>query len=425
VKVIKRSSLPGISDDIKKVSKAGNSLGHARSKVDTKILAGYRIGFIGISLGVLLAASSGSWDITNHLLNKPETFFSAPHGGLYAGVALVIIALVWILRYNRTNRQNVTSHAVGVTSGPSIDRQKSLLALPIKLIIVGVTLLAIAGPFDFAWHSAFGLDGLLSPSHIVLALGMVLSSSGSLLGTVSLNEIASFTDKNKANDASVLSGSIVYDKGNSNNYRLSSYIVVGIIPVWITLVGLVHMLSLPFSETSSFNFNPNPNAAAIFATLALPLVVSFIAAISFRLTRKFGIITIIGLAFVTINSLTSIVPNEYLHSTIYFYVMNIIPFVVIDLVLYIFKNSAYKMFVYTISGAVLGTTFFFLYYPLITYTYNEVSANPGPVWPSITIPIYFGMVQDIYPVLLLPSFSSGLLGAMLALRGSSLRFRSS
>jgi hypothetical protein len=425
VKVIKRSSLPGINDDIKKLSNAGNSPRHARSNVDTKILVGYRIGFIGISLGVLIAASSGSWDITNHLLNKPETFFSAPHGGLYAGVALVLIAFVWILRYNRTKRQDVTSHAVGVTSGASIDRQESLLALPMKLIIIGVTLLAIAGPFDFAWHSAFGLDGLLSPSHLVLALGMVLSSSGSLLGILSMNEIASFNNKNKANDASVLSGSIVYDKSNSNNYKLTSYIVVGIIPVWITLVGLVHMLSLPFSETSSFNFNPNPNAAAIFVTLALPLLVSFMATTSFRLTRNFGIITIIGMAFVTINLLTSIFPNEYLHSTIYFYVMNIIPFVAIDLALYMFKNSARKMFVYAISGAVLGATFFFLYYPLITYTYNEVSANPGPVWPSITIPIYFGMVQNIYPVLLLPSLSSGILGAMLALRGSSPRFRSS
>jgi len=41
-------------------------------------------GFMLISIGVLLAASSGGWDITNHLLNKPETFFSPPHTGLYA-----------------------------------------------------------------------------------------------------------------------------------------------------------------------------------------------------------------------------------------------------------------------------------------------------------------------------------------------------
>lgn len=425
MRVIKRSSLPGTDNDLKKVGNAGNSLRHTRSNIDTKNFVGYRIGFIGISLGVLVAASSGSWDITNHLLNKPETFFSAPHGGLYAGVALVVIALVWILRYKRTNQQDVSSHVVGVTNGASIDRQQSLFALPIKLIIVGVTLLAIAGPFDFAWHSAFGLDGLLSPSHLVLALGMVLSSSGSLLGTISMNEIALFNNKNKTNDASVLSGSIVFDGSNINTYKLSLYIVIGIMPVWITLVGLVHMLSLPFSETSSFNFNPNPNAAAIFVTLALPLLVAFMAATSFRLTRNFGIITIIGLGFVTINLLTSIFPNEYLHSTIYFYVMNIIPFLAIDFVLYMFKNSTRKIFVYAISGAALGATFFFLYYPLITYTYNEVSANPGPVWPSVTIPIYFGMVQNIYPILLLPSLSSGLLGAILALQVSSPRFRSS
>jgi hypothetical protein len=425
--VIKRSSLPGVNNDINTVESAGISLKDQRNNVNTKILVGNRgdrIGFIVISVGVLIAASSGSWDITNHLLNKPETFFSAPHAGLYAGVALVIIALVFILRHNRTNSQHIPGYRIVFTSNKGIDRQKSLLAIPIKIIIVGVALLAIAGPFDFAWHSAFGLDGLLSPSHLVLALGLVLSSTGSLLGTISMNELVYFYNKNKTNFASVFSGSGIHVGSNFNTCNLSLFIVVGVIPVWITLVGLVHMLSLPFSETSSFNFNPNPNAAAIFVTLALSLLVSFIAIASFRLTRNLGIITIIGLAFVTINLLTSIYPNDYLHSTIYFYVLNIIPFLAIDVTLHKFENSTRKIYVYAISGVVLGATFFFLHYPLITYTYNEVSPNPGPVWPSITVPIYFKMVNNIYPLLLLPSLSSGLLGAILALRVTSPRFRS-
>ena len=35
-------------------------------------------GNILTSLGILLVTVGGSWDITNHLLNKPETFFSPP-----------------------------------------------------------------------------------------------------------------------------------------------------------------------------------------------------------------------------------------------------------------------------------------------------------------------------------------------------------
>src|ERR671918_745532 len=60
-------------------------------------------GYILVSLGVLLSASSGSWDITNHLLNKPETFFSPPHAGLYTGVAIVLSGSIMMLsRYYRS-----------------------------------------------------------------------------------------------------------------------------------------------------------------------------------------------------------------------------------------------------------------------------------------------------------------------------------
>jgi len=60
-------------------------------------------GYILVSLGVLLSASSGSWDITNHLLNRPETFFSPPHAGLYLGVAIVISGSIIMLRYYRSS----------------------------------------------------------------------------------------------------------------------------------------------------------------------------------------------------------------------------------------------------------------------------------------------------------------------------------
>ena len=56
------------------------------------------IGFFLISLGILVSTSGGSWDITNHLLNKPETFFAPPHAVLYTGVALAILGSAIIFR---------------------------------------------------------------------------------------------------------------------------------------------------------------------------------------------------------------------------------------------------------------------------------------------------------------------------------------
>ena len=52
------------------------------------------IGSILVSFGILLVTVGGSWDITNHLLNKPETFFSPPHAMMYVGVAISLIGTV-------------------------------------------------------------------------------------------------------------------------------------------------------------------------------------------------------------------------------------------------------------------------------------------------------------------------------------------
>src|SRR5215213_809947 len=212
-------------------------------------------GYILVSLGVLLSASSGSWDITNHLLNRPETFFSPPHAGLYLGVAIVISGSIMMLRYYRSSStiSNNDHHYIN---------KLIHLPLPMKLVIIGAVMLVSAGPFDFAWHSAFGLDGLLSPSHSVLTIGMAISSIGALLGMLSNNNNQNNNDNNKSRKfnpsittSSSFSSSFSIGNSTNNDSNNTSHavspilIVIGIIPVWITVSGLIHMASLPFSET--------------------------------------------------------------------------------------------------------------------------------------------------------------------------------
>jgi hypothetical protein len=55
-----------------------------------------------------------------------------------------------------------------------------------------------------------------------------------------------------------------------------------------------------------------------------------------------------------------------------------------------------------------------LYYPLITHTYNEVLADPQPVWPSVTASLYFGMIDETYPLLVVSSIATGLLGIVIS-----------
>jgi hypothetical protein len=382
-------------------------------------------GYILVSLGVLLSASSGSWDITNHLLNKPETFFSPPHAGLYIGVIIVLSGSIMVLsRYYSSSNISNNNHYIDKL----ID-----LPLPMKLVIIGVVMLVTAGPFDFAWHSAFGLDGLLSPSHSVLTIGMAVSSIGALLGMLSSNNNQNNNDNNKSRKfnpsittSSSFSSSFSIGDSTNNDSNNTSHavspilIVIGIIPVWITVSGLIHMASLPFSETEHFNFNPDPTLAAIVATLAFPFIVSFILFSSFQLSvrsrrtkRMFGILSIIGIVFIIINLTTAILPNEYLVPTIPFYVLNIIPIVAVDILLSKLSTPKTKIVNY-IVGAIIGSIFFTLYYPLITHTYNEVLSNSQTVWPSLTSSIYFKMIDKIYPLMVIPAAVTGILATIIS-----------
>ena len=380
-------------------------------------------GYILVSLGVLLSASSGSWDITNHLLNKPETFFSPPHAGLYMGVAIVLSGSIMMLsRYYRSYSNNSNNnHYINKL----ID-----LPLPMKLVTIGVIMLVSAGPFDFAWHSAFGLDGLLSPSHSVLTIGMAVSSIGALLGMLSSNNDQNNNNKSRKFNPSITtssscSSSAIVDSTNNDDNNTSHavspiLIIIGIIPVWITVSGLIHMASLPFSDTEHFNFNPDPTLAAIIATLAFPFIISFMLFSSFQLSvrskrtkRMFGILSITGIVFILINLTTAILPNEYLVPTIPFYILNIIPIVAVDILLSKLSTPKTKIVNY-VAGAVIGSIFFTLYYPLITHTYNEVLSNSQTVWPSLTSSIYFKMIDKIYPLMVIPAAVIGIVATIVS-----------
>jgi hypothetical protein len=395
---------------------------HFNEKAKRNPIAGY----ILVSLGVLLSASSGSWDITNHLLNKPETFFSPPHAGIYIGVAIVLSGSVMVLsRYYRSSSI--------ISNNDHYINKLIDLPLPMKLVTIGVVMLVSAGPFDFAWHSAFGLDGLLSPSHSVLTIGMAVSSIGALLGMLSSNNDQNNNDNNNKSrkfntsittSSSFTSSSIVDSTNNDDNNTSHAVspilIIIGIVPIWITVSGLIHMASLPFSDTEYFNFNPDPTLAAIIATLAFPFIVSFILFSSFQLSvrsrrakRMFGILSITGIVFIIINLTTAILTNEYLVPTIPFYILNIIPIVAVDILLSKLSTPKTKIVNY-VAGAVIGSIFFTLYYPLITHTYNEVLSNSQTVWPSLTSSIYFKMIDKIYPLMVIPAAVTGIVATIIS-----------
>jgi hypothetical protein len=322
-----------------------------------KLFAGYVL----VSLGMLLAIAGGSWDITNHLLNKPETFFAPPHAVLYSGAASAVVGTVLVFS--------------GSKSGGA-----GKMIWPAKLVIVGVVMLISAAPVDFAWHSAFGLDGLLSPPHFVLVSGMVVGSAGALAGLA-----------------------------QSAKRLPSVLIVIAILPIWLAASGIIDMFSLPFSETEYFNFNPHPTLGVAVATLAFPFLISVCLIGSSALAgKRFGVLSMAGAAFIIIGVLTSIIPNSALTPTIPFYISTIIPIVAADALL-AFSRSRFSLYA---AGTIVSLAFFMMYYPLITYTYNEVFESKL-VWPSMIAQIYFEMIQNVFPIIAVPTAAMGIIGALL------------
>ena len=373
-----------------------------------RLINRFLVGCILVSAGILLAESAGSWDITNHLLNKPETFFSPPHVILYSGIALSLVGasimfLCWRLYSIYTS---------------AIKEQKKLtMNLSIKLVISGVSMLILAGPLDFFWHSAFGLDGLLSPPHLTLTIGMLAGSIGALIGITSYivmnNSIIQEKRQNNTNSGT-------FEKNEKTPISIySTLTIIGILPIWMSSSGLIYMFSLPFSDTEYYNFNLEPTIAATIATVSFPFLISFILVSLFKIVekmsnkkRKFGAISVTGSIFIIITIVTMMIPNKSLISTIPFYALNIIPILIADV--FLSKLPLKRMFIY-ISGGILGSSFFMLYYPMITHIYNEIFSNQ-PVWPSLTAPIYFDMISQIYPLLVVPAVGVGILGTIVSSR---------
>ena len=349
-----------------------------QDKIDSSFLgknssAIYILGSIIISFGILLVLVGGSWDISNHLLNKPETFFSPPHALLYAGVAIALIGSIISF--------------IGWRNLPT--NKKRIFVFPIRIGLLGLGLLIGAGPFDFVWHSNFGLDGLLSPPHLTLIAGTLLTIIGSMTGIARYLHVT-----------------------NLIHTKASFLITLGIVATWLAGTGIFYSFSLPFSNTDYFEFNPDTTFAIIFASMGFPFLISFILILSSGIAHyRFGILTVTGLLFLAINGSTSILTNSSLLDSIPFYVLNVIPIFVSDILISLFNNNRIRY----ISGAILGSSFYMIYFPLIVHTFNESLTNQI-VWASLTSKIYFELIDEVMILTIIPAIGMGILGAIISMK---------
>jgi hypothetical protein len=297
---------------------------HSTGKYSLAILISPIIYFL-ISIGVSLQISGSNWDIVWHGVGNVETFFTPPHSVIYSGVVLAIgSVIVGTIQAAFRIRQQKNATWFELLLVPSS------LPLAIKLAAIGCILQLTAGPFDFLWHSLFGFDGLLSPPHSVLAVGMLATALGALIGIY--GHYGSHCSK--INNAPSLS---------SLFSKLS--LIVGFAVFLMVAVGMVLMFTLPFSKGQYFDFNPNPLAALVAASVTIPFILGiclFIAArISSSPTRNRipFIFTSIVVVIMIIQSITTITSNSYFAWLFPVYLLNIIPALVADILIFRYSQK--------------------------------------------------------------------------------------
>src|SRR5579862_5423168 len=124
-----------------------------------------------ITCGVM----GGVWDISWHESVGRDTFWTAPHiliylGGILAGVTSGYLILA--ITYGRETYLADASVCIWGFRGP----------LGAFLCAWGAIAMITSAPFDNWWHNAYGLDvKILSPPHILLALGLVGIRFGTLV----------------------------------------------------------------------------------------------------------------------------------------------------------------------------------------------------------------------------------------------------
>ncbi|WP_458746988.1 hypothetical protein [Candidatus Nitrosocosmicus sp. T] len=316
------------------------------------------------SIGSLLQIGGGNWDVTSHLLLIPESFFTPSHALLYAGIGILSLSAIMggaiLMKYGELKKTGMT--------------------LSFKLLIIGSALSIISGPSDFIWHETFGVDGFLSPTHLMLITGMLINTFAVAIGLFRLN--------------SVVKTGTLYQLGRM-------FFVAAMIALWLNLISYVYIFALPISNGELFNFNLNPLAESLIALVLLPSINSALFLFVLRSTHTVGIASVIAAGVILLTAFTNILPSQALSNLLPFYLLTIIPFILIDLLIHdklplgnrIIGNKLKAV----ISGAISGSLFYIMGYPLLPLTLS-----------NYLTPIDLEQVGFITIVDILPSFINSL-----------------
>jgi hypothetical protein len=327
--------------------------------------------------GGILQISGASWDITSHILREPETFFTPSHTVLYTGAGLTTLAAIISIFTSLKIKKEIRSRSFYTA---------------FKLLIIGAAIQLISGPGDFMWHSVFGVDGLMSPPHLALATGILISAIAAVVGLARI---------------------LPYVQSKKNQKIARTALIPAFAALWFASIWYIFMFVLPLSNGEHFNFNPDPVAAVIAATIAIPFMSSMIFLISARTIGRLGAATAVAAVVITMNVLANIAPAyQFLGAFLPWQLLAIIPVTVgADVAIHRLPQRTGMV----ISGALIGISFYVFNYPMLPMTFAELLNQPNSFINDI-LPSMYATFSQVIIMTAVPSILAGIVGAITGLK---------
>jgi hypothetical protein len=335
--------------------------------------------------GSFLQIAGTSWDVTSHIMQEPETFFTPSHTVLYAGVGLLTIAAgtsgFLLIRNNELRGRSFTT--------------------PMKLLIIGSTISLVAGPSDFLWHETFGVDGLLSPPHLALITGMLINAVATVVGLARIG---------------------VHVTSPSRQRLIKAAMVPAFAALWFTTTWYVYMFSLPFSDGENFQFNLNPTIASLIAIVTLPLLSSIIFLTASKSIGRFGTGTIVSALVVGTNIFANIVPSQGMMNSIlpWYFIIAILPTLIADIIL---NNATIKSRLglrasELIAGILVSSVFYIFNYPMLTWAFAipldmPIANLQGMQAVASLTSNFLSTLPAMLSITMVPAALMGLLGSLI------------
>src|ERR687891_934692 len=333
------------------------------------------------SCGSFMQIAGTSWDVTSHIMEEPETFFTPSHAVLYVGVGMLTIA--------------------AVTSVILLIRNNLLRGMPVatalKLLIIGSTISLVAGPSDFLWHETFGVDGLLSPPHLTLITGMLINAVGVVLGITR----------------------IIVHLPPLKHKLIKAIMIPAFAALWFTTTWYVYMFALPFSNGEHFRYNLDPIVASLIALIALPLLSSTIFLTASKAIGRFGAASAVVVLVVGMNIFANIIPTGNILTPLlpWYSMISILPVIVADLVLNssIIKSKIGNLRTEIVTGMIVGSIFYVLNYPMLTWTFSLPLNMPLESINNI-LPNFVNSMPTLLTITLVPGAIMGMIGAIISFK---------